>query len=132
LLLKNVELLERTIEGAVEVAFVTGKESEALIAIGKFLKHPGQAIFGSQLAEFVINILGAARQLVGEQAGFDGPNAAQPPAGDGHGLDQVHLDVVGGAELLDVGVEEDLELLAGFAGEQDGFGGETVAEAVAG
>jgi len=67
-----------------------------------------------------------------EQAGFDGPDAAQAPAGDGHGFDQIHLDRVGGVELLDVGVEEELELFVGFGGEQDGLGGETVAEAVAG
>ena len=41
---------------------------------------------------------------------------AQAPAGDGHGLDQIHLDGVGGVELLDVGVEEELELFVGFAG----------------
>jgi hypothetical protein len=35
-------------------------------------------------------------------------------------------------ELLDVGVEEELELFVGFGGEQDGLGGEAVAEAVAG
>ena len=32
----------------------------------------------------------------------------------------------------DVGVDEELELYAGFGGEQDGLGGEAVAEAVAG
>ena len=70
--------------------------------------------------------------VAGEQAGFDGPDAAQAPAGDGHGLDQIHLDIGGGLELLDVSVEEELELFVGFGGKQDGLGGEAVAEAVAG
>jgi hypothetical protein len=96
------------------------------------LKDPGEALFGGYFGEFFLDVFGAARQLVGEQAGFDGPDAAQAPAGDGHGLDQIHLDRVGGLELLDVGVEEELKLFVGFGGEQDGLGGEAVAEAVAG
>jgi hypothetical protein len=99
---QKVQLFERTVEGSIEVALV------------------------------FVHIFGAALELMGEQAGFDGPDAAQAPAGDGHGLDQIHLDRVGGVELLDVGVEEELELFVGFGGEHDGLGGEAVAEAVAG
>jgi hypothetical protein len=96
------------------------------------LKDPGQAIFGGHFGEFFVDVFGSPGQLIGEQAGFDGPDAAEAPAGDGHGLDQVHFDGAGGLELLDVGVEEELELFVGFGGEQDGLGGEAVAEAVAG
>jgi hypothetical protein len=88
--------------------------------------------FGGELGEFVVDIFGAAGQLIGEEAGFDGPDAAQAPAGESHGLDQIHLDRSGWAELLDVGVEEELELFVGFVGEQHGLGGEAVAETVAG
>lgn len=96
------------------------------------MKDPGEALFGGYFSKFFVDVFGATCELVGEQAGFDGPDAAQPPAGDGHGLDQIHLDRAGGVELLDVGVEEELELFVGFGGEQDGLGGEAVAEAVAG
>lgn len=44
----------------------------------------------------------------------------------------IRLDKVRGLELLDVGVEEELELFAGFGREHDGLGGEAVADAVAG
>jgi hypothetical protein len=130
--LQAAQLLERPVEGAIEVALIPGQQGQTLPAIGQSLEDPGQAILSSQVRELVVDIFGAARELIREQAGFDGPDAAQAPAGDGHGLDQIHLDIVGRLELLDVGVEEELELFLGFGGEQDGLGGETVAEAVAG
>ena len=126
------QLFKGTVEGSIEVALVAGEQGKALTAVGERLEDPSQAIFTGHLSEFVVDILGAARQLIGEQAGFDGPDAAQAPAGDGHGLDQIRLDGVGGLELLDVGVEEELELFAGFGGEHNGLSGEAVAEAVAG
>jgi len=129
---ENIELFEGPVEGAIEVALVTGQQGQTLTTIGQHFKNPGEAIFAGHVGEFVVDFFGAARQLVGEQAGFDGPDAAQAPAGDGHGFDQIHLDRVGGLELLDVGIEEELELLVGFGGEHDGLGGEAVAEAVAG
>jgi hypothetical protein len=129
---QNGQLLEGTVEGAIEVALVTGEQREALVVIGEFLEDPGEAIVVGHFGEFFVHVFGAALERMAEQASFDGPDAAQAPAGDGHGLDQIHLDRVGGVELLDVGVEEELELLVGFGGEQDGLGGEAVAEAVAG
>ena len=128
---QNGKLLERPVEGTVEVALVTCQQREALTAVGECLKDPREAILAGHFGKFVVNIFGAARQLIGDQAGFDGPDAAQAPAGDGHGLDKIHLDGVSGLELLDVGVEEELELFVGFGGEHDGLGGEAVAEAVA-
>jgi hypothetical protein len=129
---QNGKLLERPVEGTVEVALVTGEQGEALTAVGECLKDPREAILAGHFGEFVVDIFGAARQLIGEQAGFDGPDAAEAPAGDGHGLDQIRLDRIGGLELLDVGVEEELELFMGFGGKHDGLGGEAVAKAVAG
>jgi len=125
-------LPEGAVEGAIEVALVTGEQGEALVVIGDPLEDPGETIIGGHVGEFFVHVFGAALELMREQTGFDGPDAAQAPAGDGHGLDQIHLDRVGGVELLDVGVEEELELFVGFGGEHDGLGGEAVAEAVAG
>jgi hypothetical protein len=130
--LKGVQLFESPIEGAIKVSLVTGQQGERLSAVGEPLKDPGEAIVAGHFGEFFVNIFGAACQFVGEEAGFDGTDAAKAPAGDGHGLDQFHFQIVGGLELLDVGVEKELELFMGFGGEQDGSGGEAVAEAVAG
>ena len=96
------------------------------------MKDPGEALFGGYFSKFFVDVFGATCELVGEQAGFDGPDAAQPPAGDGHGLDQIHLDRAGGVELLDVGVEEELELFVRFSGKQDGLGGKAVAKGCCG
>jgi hypothetical protein len=129
---KNVQLLEGAVERTIEVALVTGQQGEALSAISHFLKDPSQAIFAGHLIELIVDIFSAAHQLIGEQAGFDGPDAAQAPAGDGHGLDQIHLDIAGGLKLPDVCIEQELKLFLGFGGKHDGLGGKAVAEAVAG
>ena len=55
-------------------------------------------------------------------------HAAEAPAGQRHGLDQVHFDGVGGAVGILVGLEELQEVLFGFAGEYVGIGGQAVLE----
>jgi hypothetical protein len=62
--LKKVQLLKRRIEGAVEVALVTGQQSETLPAIGESLKDPGETFFAGHFGELVVNVFGAARQLI--------------------------------------------------------------------
>ena len=65
--------------------------------------------------------------------------AAETPVDGGHDVDQFGLDAGGGVELSEVGIQENLEVLAGLGGEDDGCrrqirraSGEPVAEAVAG
>jgi hypothetical protein len=43
--LKNVQLPEGAVEGAIEVALIAGQQGEALVVIRQFLKNPGDAIF---------------------------------------------------------------------------------------
>jgi hypothetical protein len=130
--LEKTQLLEGPVITAVEGAFVADQHGQALLLIGNPLKDPGQAIIVVHVGEFPVDILGAAFDFGAKQVGFDGAEAAQAPAGDGHGLDQVHLDAAGGLELVDVGLAEELKVLDGFAREDDGFGAESMAEAVAG
>lgn len=130
--LEYVQLFKGTVEGAIQGAFVACQQGEALSVIGQPLKNPGEAIVAGHFDEFVIDIFSAADQFVGKQAGFEGQDAAQTPSSDDHDVDQFHLHGVGGVELVDVGVEQDLELFSGFVGEHDALSGEAVAEAVAG
>ena len=71
--------------------------------------------------------VGLEALFVGDGVGFEGPEAELTPAADGHGFDEVEF--VGGFVAAnsrgEVG-EELEEALAGFAGEQDGVGEETV------
>jgi hypothetical protein len=39
---ENVQLFERTVEGAIEVALVTGQQGEALVVIGDLFCHLAQ------------------------------------------------------------------------------------------
>lgn len=99
---------------------------------GHFLERPGQAVGVVDWGENLFGLLGAEDHFIAQQCGFDGAEAAQTPAGGGHGLHQFHFDAAGGGKLGDVGVEQELEFRAGFMGKDHGFGCEPVAQAVAG
>src|SRR5258708_1617473 len=114
--LKHMELFEGAVVGAIESAFVAHQQGQALSVAGELLKDPSQASVVVRAMELPPAFLGAARHFVVEQGGFDGGNAAQAPAGGGHGLNQFLLDAALGIELNDVGIEKSLELAAGLGG----------------
>ena len=58
--------------------------------------------------------------FVGEEGGFDGGEAAEAPAGGGHGFYQFGFEEAGGGELFEVGVEEALVVGGRFGGEDGG------------
>ena len=101
-------------------------------AVGELLEDPGEAVVTGHVFELIVDILGAADELGAEEAGFHSSETAEAPAGGGHGLEQLHFNGGLGLELAEVGIEERLESRAGFGGEDDGLGGESVAETVAG
>ena len=45
-----------------------------------------------------------------EQTGLEGPGAAEAPGGGDHFFDDVHFDIVGGLEAVDVLVEVGLKI----------------------
>ena len=57
---------------------------------------------------------------------------AQAPEGGGHFLDDAELDVVEGAEAVDVLSEEGVEVPAGLVGQNDALGEKAVADGVGG
>ena len=71
--------------------------------------------------------VGLLALFVGEAGGFDGPVAEEAPAAGDHGFDEVELVLGDGEEVGDVGGEEGVEALFGFAGEDDGVGEENEA-----
>jgi hypothetical protein len=85
--------------------------------IRELLKDPRQASEVVRVIELPPAVLGVPRHFVVEQGGFDGGDAAQAPAGGGHGLDQIDLDAALGMELVGVGIEQSLEVFARFGGE---------------
>jgi hypothetical protein len=127
-----MELFEGPVIGAIESAFVADYQGESLAVIGELLEDPSQAIDVAHVLELLVDVLGAAHDFGAQQGGFDARDAAQAPAGGDHGLDQIHLDSALGIELIGVGIEKSQEVLLRFGGQDDGFCGESVAQAVAG
>jgi hypothetical protein len=89
--------------------------------VGKGGGHAGEPVF-----------LGAAFHAVFQEAGFDGPGAAEAPIGGGHLLDHADFDVIDGAKAAEVQVEQRLEILLGFALHDYAPGEEAMAHGVAG
>ena len=77
----------------VEPGFVAIKESE-----------PAVVCQGGECAGEAREVAAGRLSLsgFGEEGSFDGPQAALPPVGGGHFLDQIAFGVVSGAELGDV------------------------------
>ena len=95
--------------------------------MGETLEHVGEVIldvgFAVDIGKKVVNVIDAGFHFVGEEGGFDIGEAAQAPAGGGHGFDQLDFDGAGGGEFVEIGVEEALEVGGRFVGEDEGDGG---------
>ena len=116
---QELQLFEGAVMGAIEGAFVADQQGQAVALVGQLLERKGQAVNGFHVGEAVlfdvgVDLVGTAEHFVVQEHGFDGADAAQAPAGDGHGLDQLHFDAGLGSELVEIGIEEGLEVFAGF------------------
>jgi hypothetical protein len=131
-LLQGLQLFERPVMGAIQGAFVANQQGEGLAVIGQLLKDPGDAIVVVHVGELGVDVFIPAHEFCAEHVGFDPADAAEAPAGGGHRFDQFRFEGGLGVELVDVGIEEELELFAGLGGEDDGLGGQAVADGVAG
>ena len=127
---------------AADGSFIAIQEMEAGSA-GEALERVGEVTFGVGFAinagEKVGKVIDGGFHFVGEKGGFDIREAAQAPAGGGHGFDQFDFDGAGGGEFVEIGIEETLEVGGRFFGEDDGHGregggagGEAVAKGVLG
>jgi hypothetical protein len=74
--------------------------------------------------------VGLEGHLLIEHAGFERPGAALAPVSGAHFLDHAELDFAGGAEAVDVLLEENREVLARFAIRNDTFGAQAVTDGV--
>jgi hypothetical protein len=127
--LKFFEVFIGAVVEARQGAFIADEEGQG---VGLILENESQAAQVGDGFEFLVDFFLGEGEFVFEQAGFERGYAAEAPAGEGHGLDQVHFDSIGGLVGVLVGLEEAGEVLFGFAGEDDGLGGHAVLEGVAG
>src|SRR6185312_7188177 len=110
------EAVGGAVVGAVEPDFVAAEGFLGARRIAEGMEGEGGAggwIFESGGA-------GLAGLLVGDADGFEGPDAEDTPAADGHGFDEVAFVLRGGLEAAGVGAEEGVKGSGIFAGEEDG------------
>ena len=95
-----------------EAGFVTVQEGE--LGAGS---EVGEG--GGDTRDFVA--AGLLGEGVIEEAGFDGPGAAEAPVGGDHLLDDAEFDLISRFEPLDVMGGEVVEAGAGLVGEHEAF-----------
>jgi hypothetical protein len=114
-------LFEGPVVGAVEGRFVADEEGDGVAGSGHLFEAEGEEIVGVGVGESGFDFVGALDGLKLYDSGFDSGETTEPPAGDGHGFDEVHFDDGPGLEVIDVAFEEGVEVVLGFVLEDDGF-----------
>ena len=127
---QKIESGEGAIVLTVETGFVAIEEIEAAGVVGEVTE--GEAGDGGGIEGLEVRTDAEAVFLNGDVGAFDVPDAAETPAADGHILDEVALDLVGGMEQVPHGLGEPGELGLGFAIKGDGPGEKAVTQGVAG
>ena len=103
-LLEAVEVAESAVEVSAEGGLVTQAEGER-IAGGEFLEAEREAGAVVDTVEGSVDFRSPAVHLEVKEGGFDAAGAAKAPADGGDLVDEVELEVVGGFEGGDAGVE---------------------------
>ena len=117
---------ECIVELAIVAAFVTAEEVRVTVSVAE-REECAQSLAGRIFA----GVRGAlAASFIGEADGFEGPDAKEPPVGDGHLFDEEVLDIVLGIVFGVERVEKRGEASAGFVGEKDGLEEEGLAAGV--
>ena len=120
---------EGTVIGADEAAFLDLDFVEGAGGIGEIaLGAAEEGGRGIESGGGFGGLLMGAVHLGGEDGALGIPEAAEAPFNGGEGFDAEELDVVGGLEVVEEGVEEGLEGIVVLGGEADGFGGGRVGE----
>ncbi len=125
-------MLESFVIRTREGGFIADDEGQSGAGLGEIVENPGDAVVVGDVIVGSFEKIIAVGELDFEERGFKRRDAEKPPAGKGHRFDGVRFGDVLRAELVEVGVEETLEVGAGFVGEDDGSGAESMAEGVPG
>jgi hypothetical protein len=114
---KELQLFEGPGVGAADGSFIAVHQVQAR-AVREALERIGEVILGVVFAidvrEEVFDVIDAGLDFVGEEGGLDYREAAQAPAGGGHGFDQLDFDGAGGGEFIEICIDETLEIVARF------------------
>jgi len=122
------EIAEGARVGAGEAGFHAVQDVEGG-AVGEPFEGGGEGLVGS---EGVIGIFFDAVDGFDKELGFDAGDAVEAPLSGDHFMDEVEFDGADGAELLEVGGEEGVEVGGVFGGEDEGLGTQSVLEGILG
>lgn len=95
--------------------------------VGEAFEGGGERLVGG---ERVVGVFLDVVNGFDEELSFDAGDAVEAPFGRDHFMDQVELDRADGAELLEVGVEEGVEVGGVLGGEDEGLRTQPVFEGV--
>ena len=128
--MKGLELFEGSVIFAGEGGFVADQEGKGGSAIGHIVEGPGYVGVVAGGFEFWGHPFGSFEQEVAQEVGFHVGQAVHAPVCGGHGVDDAGFHGGLGLELVEVVLDEGLEFLGGFAGEEELFGEQAVFDGV--
>jgi hypothetical protein len=125
-----VERVKRLAEGAgqVDVVAENGRDSLGFIYETGESEAAAHVLVGSQ--EAFTKILGLSIHFNIEHGGFEAPDAAQTPTGGDHVRYQTYLDRARRLKIFEIVVQHFQELVLAFVLENQGCGGDAVADGV--
>ena len=112
-----------------ESRLISIEERERAIGAGESFEGHSEAMVGGEIGVVVEALLLMLHALF-EEAGFDGSVAGDAPMGGGELMDEIGLGLGLGEEMVEIFAELGFVFAGGFAGEDDGAGGESVGEGV--
>jgi len=117
---------------SLQASLIAVEETERTVRAGQGLEGDGETVGVGNVLVFFIDPGGLVVHFLLEQGGFDGGVAGQPPVGGGDLMHEVGFGFALRAEMVEVGAEVGLVIGFGLGVEDDGAGGESVGERVAG
>lgn len=112
---------EGCLEAPAETGLVTGDEIEGVCLVGEGAEGGGETCAFVDVAVALAELGVLLVHFGVDEVGFDGPGAAEAPAGGGDFLDEFGFEGVGGREVRLAGGEERVEIRFGFVAEDEHF-----------
>jgi hypothetical protein len=116
----------------VEARLIAIEERERSVVACQPIERDSEAVVLGQPFEVFTEALFLILHAVLEEPGFNSGVAGDTPMGGGELMDEIGFGLVLGSEVIEIVAELSLILVAGLIEEDDGAGGESVNEGVAG
>jgi hypothetical protein len=126
------ERLQDAVVIVLEAGLIAIEEGERTAVAHESFEGDGEAVMFGQPFEAFTEALFLIEHALLEEPGFDAGVAGETPTGGGELMDEIGLGLGVGAEVIEIAAELGLILVGGFIEEDDGAGGESVDQGIAG